>query len=132
MIVNYKSRLLDYSKPVKVYRNLNARHSWNRYSIQQGGLVVAHADTIVLCDVSFVVNEAGRQRVLRTQRKNVHAFAVGIPRYCCGTYGTPLPLKVSYNPYKAKHFVTAEGHKVTGALCSVLGPEGITVAYAIS
>jgi hypothetical protein len=53
----------------------------------------------------FKVSEAGRQRVLREKRKNVHAFVEGI-------IGDPMNLpdpadlqRVSYNPYKAGTFV---------------------------
>lgn len=40
-------------------------------------LVWKHADFVHLVDVQWKVSEAGRQRVLRTGRKNVHAFAEG-------------------------------------------------------
>jgi hypothetical protein len=58
---------------------------------------------VVLNDVVFKVSEAGRRRVLRTRRKNVHAFAEGIL-----TWGS-LPMGVqwvgvSYNPYLGPTF----------------------------
>ena len=40
MITPYKSREIDYSTPVKIYRNLNKKGKV--YSIQQNGLVVGH------------------------------------------------------------------------------------------
>lgn len=41
------------------------------------GRVIAHAEKVYLSDVEFKVNEAGRQRVLKTGHKNVHAGVVG-------------------------------------------------------
>lgn len=63
-------------KPVEVYRNLHQK-CW---SIRQGGLVVAHAKRVYLRDVEFRVRESGRQKVIREQRKNVHAWIRG---YLC-------------------------------------------------
>lgn len=62
---------------VKVFRNLTK----GCYSIQargpKGFRTVAHADTVELADVTFKVSEAGRQRVLSTGKKQVHAFVCG-------------------------------------------------------
>ena len=41
------------------------------------GRVTGHADTVILFDTTTKVSEAGRQRVIREQRKNVHAGIVG-------------------------------------------------------
>ncbi len=41
------------------------------------GKVIAHADDVMLGDVSFTVSAAGRERVRREGRKNVHAFVKG-------------------------------------------------------
>ncbi len=65
-------------QPCRVYRNIR-RACW---SIQQrdgskGWRVVAHATWAHLTDASFVVSQAGRARVLRQGRKNVHAYVVG-------------------------------------------------------
>ena len=66
--------------------------------------VIAHVDEISLSDVKFKVSEAGRQRVIREKRKNVHAFVEGFLSEevldCAQT--------VSYNPYKAGHFYNKE------------------------
>lgn len=62
---------------VKVFRNLTK----GCYSIQargpKGFRTVAHADSVMLDDVIFKVSEAGRQRVLETGKKQVHAFVCG-------------------------------------------------------
>ena len=41
------------------------------------GKVIGHTTYLWLKDVTFKVSEAGRQRVLREKRKNVHAGVVG-------------------------------------------------------
>lgn len=60
---------------VEVYRNLNN----GRLSIRDAKtkLVVGHADRVKLTDVTFHVSQAGRERVLRERRKNVHAVVRG-------------------------------------------------------
>ena len=60
---------------VQVYRNLHNR----LLSIQDAktGLVIGHATTVDLKDATFIVREAGRQRVLKEKKKNVHAFVKG-------------------------------------------------------
>jgi hypothetical protein len=78
------------------------------------GRVVAHRDDVLLFDATFKVSEAGRQRVLRERKKNVHAGVVGhwdmtgtdlitIDRVT--TVGTPI----TYNPYKYDTFVHLYG-----------------------
>lgn len=71
------------------------------------GRVTCHADTVLLSGCTFKVSEAGRQRVIREQRKNVHAGIV-----CeLATVNPALPFVVSdktpqlrYNPYESGHF----------------------------
>jgi hypothetical protein len=63
---------------VYVYYNLH-KHCFSVRAVdgEQRGRVIAHAAAVRLADVRFRVSEAGRQRVLREQRKNVHAGVVG-------------------------------------------------------
>lgn len=77
MIEPYKGRKIDPKKRIEVYRNINRPGPLPWYSIRQDGLVVGHTQDITLKNVYFVVREAGRQRVLKTGRKNVHAWVVG-------------------------------------------------------
>lgn len=53
-------------------------------------------------NVTFKVSEAGRQRVLREGRKNVHAYIIGDL-----VDGQPLTKgeTVTYNPYRFSSFV---------------------------
>lgn len=96
----FKGRKIDPSKPVMVYKNLHN----GKLSIRQGKHVVAHVDSILLTDVSFVVREAGRQRVISEGRKNVHAFVKGkVVATNTGDHDT-TDRRVSYNPYKHGYF----------------------------
>ena len=93
---------IDYKKKVFVYRNLHK----NCWSIKQGGLVKAHATEFNLHTCSFEVNRKGRERVLREQRKNVHA---GIKGYLGESTWDDFPedmmMEATYNPYKHESFV---------------------------
>jgi hypothetical protein len=106
MITPHKNRTIDRTKPVKVYWNLHR----DCYSIQQDGLVVAHADQVELRDVDFKVSETGRQRVLKERRKNVHAFVVGFVDDALTRY---WDVKIVYNPYKYNSFRLWTDDRVT-------------------
>lgn len=97
MITPFKGRSLDIEKPVKVYRNLNN----GSLSVMQNGLVVGHADRIMLKDVRFEVRESGRLRVIRESRKNVHAFVVGT----ITDEVAKMDSSASYNPFKRGTFI---------------------------
>ncbi len=91
---------------VYVYYNLH-KHKWSIKCLDSGrlyGRVVGHADQLLLKDATFKVSEAGRQRVLKEKRKNVHAGVVGYlqsPPWPSMDTSTP----VTYNPYKYETFV---------------------------
>jgi len=112
----FKGRGAHAGQSVKVYRNLHH----GGYSIvaadgEHAGLVVARSGHVVLMDALFVVSEAGRQRVIREKKKNVHAYALGtltwaldpalakhesdMPRFAAGDL-----TEISYNPYKMSSF----------------------------
>lgn len=63
--------------------------------------VIAHLHSLTLIDVKFKVSEAGRQRVLREQRKNVHA---GVEGYVSVDTDNPCLIPVRYNPYELSSF----------------------------
>ena len=65
------------------------------------GRVIKHANFVALENVTFKVSEAGRQRVLKEQRKNVHAGVVGTLVDSMYTVGNQ---SVTYNPYKGSNF----------------------------
>jgi hypothetical protein len=112
--VNSKQVLLhiDPLKPVQVYRNLHR----DCLSVRQNGIVVCHADSIVLHDATFVVGEKGRDRVRHEQKKNVHAYVKGYVKSARDTDGL-LPFEwdeIYYNPYTCDHF-ECDGQEVAAA-----------------
>jgi hypothetical protein len=91
---------------VFVYFNLHSK-KWS-VRLKSTGRVVAHCSSLSLSHASPVVSEAGRQRVIREKRKNVHAGIVGIVARLRSTaiiewYMRPMR-QISYNPYKWNYF----------------------------
>jgi hypothetical protein len=88
---------------VFVYFNLHKKlFSVKALEGDKKGLVIAHVHVIGLENVTFKVSEAGRQRVLREQKKNVHAGCVGT---WAGDINHENLERVTYNPYKYSSFV---------------------------
>lgn len=83
---------------VKVYFNLHRKC----FSVMHKGRVASHLNNVLLSNVEFKVSEAGRQRVLKDKRKNVHAFVVG--DIVVGHIRKGIEIK--YDPYRFKTFVT--------------------------
>lgn len=83
---------------------------WNLHrkciSVRHKGRVIAHPPRIVLDDVKFVVSQAGRARVLKEKRKNVHAFVRGTISPFADLFEGEA---VTYNPYKYNSFVKVNG-----------------------
>lgn len=118
---------------VDVYRNLH-KNTWSIRS-RATGLVVEHSNDVLVKDATFVVQPAGRKKVLREQKKNVHAFVRGVvealPRVT--TFDTPCDVQVKYNPYKADHFYEAEtGEAVSEAPIVVLDTQGAWIQKNVS
>lgn len=102
---------------VFVYYNLH-RHMWSIKALEGAnkGRVIGHASGVYLSDVTPKVSEAGRQRVIREKRKNVHAGLVG--NLMCVTDGPLFNTRpyvgtmhhtsgargITYNPYRAGAF----------------------------
>lgn len=80
-LIQYKGRDLNSKHHVEVYRNLNNPKGETKfYSVRQNGLVIGHTCDMMLKNISFHISEAGRERVIREGRKNVHAYIKG---YVC-------------------------------------------------
>ena len=75
MIINYKNRILDTTQKVDFYRCLNRKGY--TFSLRQNGKVVAHTNRIILKDCELIVNKAGKERYIKTNSRNVHAFIRG-------------------------------------------------------
>ncbi len=119
---------------VFVYFNLRKR-CWSIKALEgpRKGRVIGHAKRVLLTDCTFKVSEAGRQRVLREKRKNVHAGVVGtmysedsfLPHDAPERPGLgPMEEqrilrgieaeceRITYNPYKYTSFVVADDDRL--------------------
>ncbi len=103
----FKNRAVDPLRQVKVYRNLKfGKRSDPLWSVQQNGVVVAHAHNLTLFSVTFRINKKGQEQVRNTGRKNVHAYAVGYLRPASpGDLEASELSKIGYNPYEHDTFV---------------------------
>ena len=108
---------------IRAYRNLHT----GQISLldKLSGLVVGHCDAVRLVPhynqdgVQCIVNQAGRERVLRERKKYVHAYLEGCIERIAGyvsyknrayvgvrvvPYTEPFSDAITYNPYKAPTF----------------------------
>lgn len=90
-------------RKVKVYWNLHKKC----FSVQYRGKVIAHKNEVIIHYPEFKVSEAGRQRVLKERRKNVHAFIVGLYSDYPISPAHDEGHLITYNPYKYETFVFA-------------------------
>lgn len=91
---------------VRIYFNLHRKLFTIQRRTPKGWRVASHAQVISLSFPQFKVSEAGRQRVLREKRKNVHAFVEGYHELAYMQLEEMQ--RVTYNPYKCGSFVIAE------------------------
>ncbi len=120
---------------VFIYRNLHKQC----YSVrdEKTRRVGWHGEHVLVKDAIFKVSEAGRQRVLREKRKNVHAGVRGqLVAVDNETMDDGYPvnyedllfesgwLKIRYNPYEGPSF-TQDGLPVHRANEVVLTPKGV-------
>jgi len=96
-------------KKVEVYRNLHK----NCFSIRQNGKVVDYLyydRELHLTDVEFRVQPAGRERVRREKKKNVHAYVKGTVAPLEGLQRKKLFIRcfqtACYEPYTMESFET--------------------------
>ena len=101
-------RLTD--KSVYVYFNLHKK-LWSVKS-RKTQRVLYHTEVVLLYDCKFKVSQAGRKRVLKEKRKNVHAGVTGELDWIGhkdASFRTPhgleAPVSVTYDPYKYESFV---------------------------
>ena len=87
---------------VQVYYNLHKKC----LSVRQRGKVIDHVSMISLQGATFHVQPAGRKRVIKEKRKNVHAYVSG-ERVAVASYDGSSE-RITYNPYKNKTFVSVE------------------------
>ncbi len=105
-----------------VWFNLHKR----LWSTRTGKAPVQHVSALHLVGCAFVVSEAGRQRVLATRCRAVHAFAKGTP---ADLDPEPAGVLVSYNPYRGGTFYRKDtGAAVYGADALHFLPDGRVLA----
>lgn len=95
---------------VMVYFNLHKK-TWSVKALEgpDKGRVIARSDYVLLASPVGRVSEAGRQRVLREGRKNVHAGIVGeLLSLSPDDRYLSAPRLVTYNPRKYSTFVYAD------------------------
>jgi hypothetical protein len=102
---------------VFVYFNLHKRvFSVKALEGKDKGRVIGHRTMLAIDSPTFKVSEAGRQRVIREKRKNVHAGVVGfLTSPYDWTKEEVLWTPVLYNPYVFSSFVTMLGKPVHNA-----------------
>jgi hypothetical protein len=123
-ITSYKNRELNYSELVQIYRH-TGKTGWV-FSVKQKNKVVAHATELILEECSFLVNQNGRERVLKNIKKFPHAFICG--KVCASKLDKKLELcqtRITYNPYKYDSFVDESGFKVEFAEKVWIGEGGV-------
>lgn len=113
---------------VEVYRNLNRRDGvWFSVRCAVSGRVLGHCRAITLERVRLVVGEAGRQRVLATGRKNVHAWVRGeLALDDALSLGPWADLR--YDPRRFSTFVDGSGRPVRRADAATLSSSGAAFA----
>ena len=105
---------------VDVYFNFHKKV----FSVRHKGRVIDYTKAIMLEGVKFVVNKAGRARVLKEGRKNVHAFVRGMihePWVDDGSITNYKSTPVSYNPYRSGNFTDKGGEPVYETYLVYLG-----------
>jgi hypothetical protein len=91
---------------IRVYRNLRRNCLSVLHHTEKGWRLWKHVDNIKLENVRFTVSLAGRERVLRERRKNVHAFVEGDLSAFDLTGSNPR--RVKYDPYIFDFFFDKE------------------------
>ena len=113
---------------VFVYWNLH-KDMWSVKALEgpSKGRVIHRLQSVVLSDVEGKVSEAGRQRVLRERKKNVHAGMVGYltEGELYKDHIRSIGDRITYNPYKYESFVhTVDESRFEGAAWAYLNAWG--------
>ena len=114
---------------VDIYRNLHSG-TWSVRDCKSGR-VTDHVDMCSVYDAKLVVQPAGRRRVLREGRKNVHAFVRGYIYHPTPSWTLlrRYMKPITYNPYTAKTFTFKDsGEAIHAATVVVLDTDGV-LAY---
>ena len=120
-----KNETLEHGDRVEVYRNLHnntfsvrllrprlGRGDYSRWRLK--GKVIKHLEnwmTLNLQNIKFAVQPAGREKVRREGKKNVHAFVRGTvigaeDQHFKETFKEKCTQVIQYNPYQDEQFST--------------------------
>lgn len=116
-------------KLVRVYRNINTGTLSVQEKTPQGWRVKMHPHKIKIKNAKFKVNQTGRNKVLKTKQKNVHAMIEG---ELVDTKGNISGQKIIYDPYKTKHFMKPSGKKVSEAEIVMVDSSGLIKAKGVA
>jgi len=117
---------------VYVYRNLR-QDCWSVKALTgtRSGRVIAHMRTFhIYGPLAFRVSEAGRQRVLRTGRKSVHAGIVGHLAYLTSALHQS-EAHCRYNPRTQEHFTNLDGRELVGGHIALFHLTGVKILEPI-
>ena len=89
---------------VRVYFNLHKKVYSVQKKVNGQWKLSHHTEQINLKNVTFKVYEKGRERVIKEQKKYVHAFVIGT----ITDEERETTRQVTYNPYKYQSFVTKD------------------------
>lgn len=103
-----------------IYYNLH-KHVFSVKSCKTQ-LVEHHSDTVIMTNCEFKVSQAGRNRVLKEKRKNVHAGVKGnVKSLELNGFDLDNFTEITYNPYKYDSFVVKSNEEpVTEAKLVIL------------
>jgi len=120
---------------IRLYRNLKIRdqRAWSLMAMEgpRKGKVLDIVDGAVLRNVTFVVSESGRQRVIRDRAKNVHAFVDGdlLETFALRSGESPSSgslARITYDPYTMRQFIRTDcAQDVYEADLVIATPEGV-------
>ncbi|MFD8560662.1 hypothetical protein ACFV1N_25595 [Streptosporangium canum] len=99
----------------EAFVHLNLRTGYFSISDRRTKRVLYHAIDVTLEDVTFIVHETTRQRVISERCRRVHAWALGTLVDFDSNPDVRGMTRVTYNPYRCGHFTTTDGTPVERA-----------------
>lgn len=114
--VSKSQRACKRGMKVRVYRNLNKKEFYSILALEGEfkGKVCGYAKSVVIENVIFKVSAKSQQRVLRENRRNVHAFCEGFitdASDCVVDIDFEHEV-VTYNPFKKASFYKRDDESV--------------------
>lgn len=127
---SFKGRSVYHGQRVHVYRNVNKPGTTYSIRDKKTGLVLGHARNILLNNCIFVVNQVGRQRVVETKRKRIHAWVeghFGVIHAAHDDLFSKEPI-VKYDPYKNESFIYEDnGEPIRSSSVVYINERGVFV-----